>query len=380
MEPAAAIVSVHGSKAEIWAGTQVPVVVRNDVAKQLGIAPENVTLHAQLMGGSFGRKLETDVILQATAIAAQCPFPVKTVWSREEDMQRDNFRPMYLDRIKAGLGPDGLPVVWHHRITSASVFERFAPDALRSNGVDPDVVDGAEEPVYGRFAHMRVEFVNRRPPPGLILSWWRGVGALHNMFVIESFIDDLARTVHRDPIQYRRQLLAKVPRVLAVLDRVAHESNWGTPLPKRSGRGVMVQSWLGTYIGLVVEVAVSDDGEVALKRITVAIDCGVAVNPDLVKQQMEGGVLFGLSAALFSEITFDRGEVQQSNFHNYRALRISESPPIAVHILPSNEPPGGVGETGCSAAAPALRNAILDATGVGLRELPIRRELLKKKT
>lgn len=377
MEPPAALVHVRRDGAEIWAGTQVPTKIQKQVADLLGLPQEKVVLHTQLIGGSFGRKLETDVIVQAAAIARQCSFPVKVVWGREEDIQRGNFRPMYVDQISAGLDQSGMPAAWHHRVTGASVYEAYAPLGLRSNGVDPDAVDGAEAPVYGLFPNMRVEFVNRRPPKDLLMSWFRGVGVLHNMFVIESFVDDLARLAGTDPVEYRRRLLAKVPRALAVLDRVARESNWGAALPARSGRGVMVQQWMDTYIAMVIEVTVSPQGEIQLKRATVAVDCGVAVNPELVKQQIEGGVLFGLSTALFSQITFANGKVEQGNFHDYRALRINESPAVDVHLLPSAEHPGGVGETGCSAAAPALRNAILAATGVALYELPIRRDLLR---
>ena len=378
MEPAAAVVHVHDGLVEIWGGTQIPIRVQAEVARLVGIAPKSVLLHTLLIGGSFGRKLESDVMVQAVEIARECPFPVKVVWSREEDIQRDNFRPMYIDHIRAALDENGLPAAWHHCVTADSVMTRFSPEWMRSNGVDPDAVEEAEETVYGQFRNMLVEYVRHPMPEGIIISWMRGVGALHNLFVVESFIDELAKAAGADPVAYRRRLLANVPRALAVLDRAAKESNWGSPLPSRCGRGVMVTNWLNTYIALVVEVAVSNDGDVALQRITAVVDCGSVVNPNLVRQQMEGGVLFGLSNALHAQITFAHGKVEQSNFHDYRVLRMNEIPPIAVHIVTSTDTPGGLGECSCAAAAPALRNAIYSATGVAVRELPIPRDLLKK--
>jgi isoquinoline 1-oxidoreductase beta subunit len=376
MEPQAAVVHVRGDGVEVWCGTQVPTRAQAAVAKICGVPQESVILHNQLIGGAFGRKLETDYVEQAAQVAKACPWPVKLVWSREQDTRHDNYRPMYIDRISAGVGTHGEPVAWRHRVTAASVTARFAPAGMRPNGVDPDAVEEAEDPVYGVFPNMLVDYVQWRPPPGLVVSWWRGVGPTHNIFVVESFIDELAAAAGRDPYDYRRALLARSPRGRAVLEACAKAADWGGALPHGAGRGIIVQKCFGSYLAVVVEAAVSDAGDVTLRRITAAVDCGLTVNPNVVKQQIEGGLIFGLTAALHQQITLARGRVQQSNFHDYRMLRINETPAVKVVHLDSREAPGGIGETGTTAAAPALCNAIFAATGVRLREVPVDRAQL----
>jgi isoquinoline 1-oxidoreductase beta subunit len=378
MEPQAAVVHVAGGGAQLWCGTQVPTSAQKAAAAVLGLAPEKVTVHGQLIGGAFGRKLEVDYVEQAAAIAKQLSYPVKMIWSREQDTRHDNYRPMYVDHLAAGLDARGMPVAWRHRITAASVTARYAPGGMRPNGVDPDAVEEAEDPVYGRFANMLVDYVQWRPPKGVVVSWWRGVGPTHAIFVVESFIDELAHAAGHDPYEYRRELLARQPRARAVLERAAQAAGWGKALPKGVGRGIIVQKSFGSYLSVVIEAAVSDGGVVSLRRIVAALDCGLTVNPNLVKQQIEGGILFGVSAALFNEITIRDGQVQQSNFNDYRQLRLNETPPIEIIHLQSTQPPGGIGEAGTTAAAPALTNAIFAATGVRVRELPIHRTLRMK--
>lgn len=380
MEPMAALVHCRpGGEVEIWCGTQVPSRAQAAAARVAGTTVDRVVLHNMLIGGAFGRKLETDYVEQAVAIAMACPFPVRMLWSREQDTQHDNYRPMYLDEVRAALGDHGRPVSWTHRITGASVTARYAPAGMRPNGVDPDAVEEAEDQVYGAFPNMHVEYVQWRPPPGLTVSWWRGVGPTHSIFVVESFIDELAHRIGSDPLAYRRELLANQPRARAVLDACAADAGWGRPLPPRSGRGVAIQKSFASYLCAIVEVSVDPAGEVRLDRITAAVDCGLAVNPDLVRQQVEGGLIFGLTAALWQKITLRNGRVEQSNFHDYRMLRINETPPVHVRVLASEAAPGGIGETGTTAAAPALVNAIFAATGVRLREVPIDRTALRRK-
>lgn len=372
MEPPTATVWVQKDRCDIWAGTQVPVRVQSHACEVLGFKPEQVAVHNQYIGGSFGRRLEFDFLIQAVAIARQVDYPVKLVWSREEDIQRGIYRPPYYDRLSARLGDDGLPLVWTDRITSPSVYARWMPQALGKDGLDSDAVECAVDPPY-RLPNLRVEWVRHDPPPGLTIGFWRGVGPTHNVFTVEGFIDECAHAARQDPVAYRRALLAHNPRTLGVLDLAARRFDWdaGKPLPPRVGRGVAVAHAFGSYLAGVLEVAVSPAGEIQLRRCVVAIDCGITINPNSVHAQIEGGVVFGLTAALWAGITIEHGATQQSNFNDYRLLRINETPPIEVHRVESSEAPGGIGETGTVLAAPMLVNAIHAATGVRLRSYPV---------
>jgi isoquinoline 1-oxidoreductase subunit beta len=374
MEPMNCTVHVRKDGCEIWVGTQVMTRAQSTAASITGLPPERVTVHNHLLGGGFGRRLEVDFIAQAVKIAKQVEGPVKVIWTREEDIQHDMYRPYFFDRLTAGLDAQGLPVAWHHRICGSSVIARWAPPAFKDD-LDFDTIEGAVEPPYA-FPNMRLEYV-RHEPPGIPTAFWRSVGPSHNIFVVESFIDELAAAAKKDPVEYRLALLDKAPRAKAVLQLAAEKAGWGQSLPNASGRGVSVQNVFGTFMAQVAEVNVSKQGEVHVERVVCAVDCGITVNPDTIQAQIQSAIIYGLSAALHGEITVKNGRVEQSNFDNYRALHINEVPAIDVHIVDSDEAPGGIGEPGTSALFPAVTNAIFAATGVRLRKLPVNQALLK---
>ncbi len=369
MEPINCTAHVRADGAEIWCGTQVPARAQAEAAKAAGLQPAQVTIHNHMLGGGFGRRLEAEYVGIAAAFAKQVAYPLKMIWTRETDIQRDRYRPYYFDRIAAGLDAGGKITGWTHKTTGSSVMARWAPPGMRKNGIDPDAVECAEEPIY-EIPAIKVSWV-RHEPPGLITAWWRGVGPAHNVFVLESFIDELAHAAKQDPVAFRRPLLAKQPRALAVLELAAAKSGWGTALPAGVGRGIMVQSAFGSFLSVVCEAEVTADSQVRLRRITAAMDCGQPINPDSVKAQLEGGLIFGMTSALYSQITLDKGRVQQANFNSYRMLRMDETPPIDIFIVDSPEKPGGLGETGTAAAFPALANAVFAASGKRVRRLPL---------
>lgn len=370
MEPMNCTVHWRKEQCEIWVGSQAP---DRAVAKlaDLGLKPEQIKLNNQLIGGGFGRRLEVDGIVIAARIARHVEGPVKVLWRREEDIQHDLYRPYYVDRIGAGLDAHGKPVAWRHTIAGSAVTALYSGEPLK-NDVDDDAVDCAMDPVYA-LPNRDVRFV-RQEPTGVPTSWWRGVGPTRSVFVVESFIDECAAAAGQDPVQYRRGLV-KEARMKAVLELAAQKSGWGSPLPAGHGRGIAIQFAFGSYMAQVTEVSLGGDGKVRVERVVCVLDCGQLVNPDSVHAQMQGGVMFGLSAALFNEITFAQGRVQQSNFDNFRALRIHEAPRVETHIIPSSESPGGVGETGTACAAAALCNAIFAASGKRIRTLPVSRTL-----
>jgi isoquinoline 1-oxidoreductase beta subunit len=372
MEPLNATVHVTPSSCEIWTGTQIMARVQSEAAKAAGLPIEKVIVNNHLIGGGFGRRLEPDMVVAAVRIAKQVDGPVKVVWSREEDIQQDVYRPVYRDTIAATLS-GGKIIGWKYKVSGASIIARWLPPAFEK-GIDIDAIDSAADMPYD-IPNFHVEYV-RAEPPAVPTGFWRGVGPNNNVFAIESFMDELARKAGKDPIDFRRGMLGKNPRLLAALNLVAEKSGWGQPLPARVGRGVSAQPSFGSFIATVVEAEVDDLGEVHLRRVTSAVDTGIAVNPDTIMAQLEGGLIFGLTAALYGEITIDKGRVQQSNFHDYRMLRIDQAPKIEVHVIKSGEAPGGIGETGVTAGPPALRNAIYAATGVALRRLPIDRALI----
>jgi isoquinoline 1-oxidoreductase subunit beta len=372
MEPLSATVHCKPDSCEIWTGTQIMARVQSEAAKALGLPVEKVTVNQHLLGGGFGRKLEPDMVVAAVRIAKQVDGPIKVVWTREEDIQHDIYRPVYRDIIAATLS-DGKIVGWKYKVTGAAILARWLPPAFQK-GIDIDAIDSAVDMPYD-IPNIHVEYV-RAEPPAVPTGFWRGVGPNNNVFAIECFMDELARKAGKDPVDFRRGMLGKNPRLLAALNLVAEKSSWGQPLPARVGRGVCAQPSFGSFIATVVEAEVDEHGEVHLRRVTSAVDTGIPVNPDTIMAQFEGGLIFGLTAALYGEITIDRGRVQQSNFNDYRMLRIDQVPKIEVHVIKSGEAPGGIGETGVTAGPPALRNAIYAATGVALRRLPIDRALI----
>jgi isoquinoline 1-oxidoreductase beta subunit len=372
MEPLNCMVHVKPDSCEIWTGTQIMARVQSEAAKAAGLPVEKVTVNNHLIGGGFGRRLEPDMVVAAVRVAKQVDGPVKVVWSREEDIQHDIYRPVYRDTIAATLS-GGKIVGWKYKVTGASIIARWLPPAFEK-GIDIDAIDSAADMPYD-IPNFHVEYV-RAEPPAVPTGFWRGVGANNNVFAIECFMDELARKAGKDPIDFRRGMLGNNPRLMAALNLVAEKSNWGQPLSARVGRGVSAQPSFGSFIATVVEAEVDEQGEVHLRRITSAVDTGIAVNPDSIIAQLEGGLIFGMTAALYGEITIDKGRVQQSNFHDYRMLRIDQAPKIEVHVIKSGEAPGGIGETGVTAGPPALRNAIYAATGVALRRLPIDRSVI----
>jgi isoquinoline 1-oxidoreductase subunit beta len=371
MEPINCTVHVQKDSCDIWVGTQVPTRAVDAGVKVTGLPAEKIVLHGFLLGGGFGRRLEVDGITQALKVAKQLDVPVKVTWTREEDIQHDMYRPCYYDRISAGLDENGKPVAWQHRIVGSSILARFAPGAVK-NGVDPDAVEVSAELPY-ELPNQLVDYV-RQEPNAIPTAFWRGVGPTRGTFVVESFIDELAVQAKTDPVQYRRDLLQKSPRALNVLNTAAQLSGWGSSVPKGQGRGVSVMHAFGSYFSMVADVTV-DQGEVRVNRVVCVVDCGMVVNPNTVEAQVQGGVIFAITGALYSGITIERGRVQQNNFTDYRILRINEAPEILVHIVKSGEAPGGIGEPGTAATMPALANAIYAATGKRLRQLPVGKQL-----
>src|SRR5580698_9260538 len=375
MEPVNATVHFTPDRCEIWTGTEVMTRVQSEAAKAAGLPVEKVIVNNHLLGGGFGRKLEPDMVISAVRIARHVDGPVKVLWTREEDMRHDYYRPAYHDSIAATLS-DGKIASWKYRISGSAVMARWFPPGFQK-GVDIDGVDSAIDMPYD-IPNFHVEFMQAEPP-AVPTGFWRGVGPNNNVFAIESFMDELAKKAGKDPIDFRRSMLGKNPRLLAALNLAAEKSGWGQPLPDRVGRGVCVQPSFASFIATVVEAEIDRLGEVKLRHITCAVDTGIAVNPDTVRAQLEGGLIFGLTAALYGDITVDKGRVQQSNFNDYRMLRIDQAPKIEVHVIKSGEAPGGIGETGATAGPPALRNAIYAATGVALRRLPVDRALIAGK-
>ncbi len=372
MEPLNCVVDLRADSCEIWTGTQFETVDRANAAQVAGLPPEKVQIHTTLLGGGFGRRANpaSDFVREAVHVAKVAKAPVKVAWTREDDLQGGWYRPMWHDRFAAGLDASGEPIAWTHTIVGQSImqgtlFESF----MIKNGVDGTSVEGAADLLYG-IPNLQVDL--HSPKIGVPVQWWRSVGHSHTGFSVEAFLDEVAHAGGKDPYELRRKLLANQPRMLAVLDLAAQKANWGGKLPPGVGRGIAGHFSFDSYVAQVVEASVAKDGAVRVHRVVCAVDCGTVINPDTVKAQMEGGIVFGLTAALKTEITLKNGRVEQTNFHDYQMLRIFESPKIEVYIVPSSANPTGVGEPGVPPVAPALANAIFAVTGKRIRRLPIR--------
>src|SRR5262245_14363076 len=374
MEPMNCTVHLRKDECEIWIGTQAVARVQAMAAKAADLPPEKVIVHNHLLGGGFGRRLDADGAVRAVQIARQVESPVKVVWTREEDIQHDMYRPYWFDRISGGLDEKGRPVAWNNRFAGSSVIARWLPPGFK-NRLDTDSTEGAIDLVYD-LPNFHVEYV-RLEPPGISTAFWRSVGPSHNVFVTESFIDEMAAAAKQDPVAFRLALLDKSPRAKAVLALAAEKAGWGQPLPERAGRGVALQSVFATYMAQVAEVEVAKDGSDRVRRVICAVDCGIPVNPNTIQAQIQSAIMFGVTAALYGSITIKNGRVEQANFDTYQILRMNEAPAVEVHIVQSRESPGGMGETGTSAIVPAVANAVFAATGKRLRKMPIDTAALK---
>jgi isoquinoline 1-oxidoreductase beta subunit len=374
MEPMNCTAHVQADRCDVWAPTQGQTPTQARAAQITGLPPEKVFVHTTFLGGGFGRRFETDFVADAVEVSQSAKAPVKVIWSREDDMQHDFYRPTTYNVLRAGLDTQGAPAAWTHRIVSPSLFiPRKFP--LPPSGIDPAMMSIAAELPYA-ITNQEVDWIFK--DYGVPVGFWRSVSSSQNAFITESFIDELAHLAKKDPFAYRRDLLGKSPKHKGVLERVAKEAGWGTPLPRGRARGIAVAFSYGSYAAEVAEVSLAQDGKVRVHRVVCAVDTGFAANPDQIRAQMEGGIVYALTAVLYGEITIDRGRVVQSNFHDYPMLRINEMPRVEVHVMETGDFIGGAGEPGVPPLAPAVTNALFALTGKRIRKLPIRPADLKR--
>jgi len=369
MEPLNCLVSLGPDRCEIWTGTQFQTIDQANAARAAGLKPEQVAIHTMFLGGGFGRRAVpgSDFIVEAVHVAKAAGAPVKTIWTREDDIRGGYYRPMWHSSLSAGLDAAGKPVAWKHTIVGQSIVENTPFAGEIKNGVDGTSVEGAANLVY-EVPNAAVDLHSPRSPVPVL--WWRSVGHTHTGFVVESFIDELAHAAGQDSYAYRRELLAGKARHLGVLELAAQKAGWGTPLPAGRARGIAVHASFGSFCAQVGEVSIQDRA-ITVHRVVCAVDCGRAINPETIRAQMEGGIVFGLSAALYGQVTMKRGRVQQSNFHDYPVLRFNSMPVVEVHIVPSIAPPSGIGEPGTPLMAAVLGNALFALTGQRVRSLPL---------
>lgn len=375
MEPMNCTVRLRPESCEIWTGTQFQTMDQRAAAEIAGLKPEQVKIHTTFLGGGFGRRATpgSDFVSEAVHVAraAGGGAPVKVVWTREDDMRGGYYRPMWAHRLRVGVGTDGMPVAWRQTIVGQSIVEgtAFAPMLIK-DGVDGTSVEGAADSPYVKATPNHLVDLHS-PRTAVPVLWWRSVGNTHTAYVMETFADELAHAAGQDPLEYRRRLLKDHPRHLGALNLAAEKAGWGRPLPLGRHRGLAVHESFGSFVAQVAEVSVAD-GRVRVHRVVCAVDCGVCVNPAGVRAQIESGIVFGLTAALYGELTLKAGRVQQSNFHDYPLLRFNEMPQVEVHVVASSEKSGGIGEVSVPPIAPAVANALFAATGKRLRDLPFR--------
>lgn len=367
MEPMCCTAHVRKDGCDIWVPTQGQAMAQRQASRHTGLKPETINIHTTFLGGGFGRRGEFDFLVEAVQISKAVNAPVKVLWTREEDVRFDRYRPATYNRLGAALDAHGVPIAWQHQIAGPSILSRFNPDIVKT-GIDGTSIESAANIPYA-IPNIRVTYalVNTPVPVG----FWRSVGSSQNAYITECFFDEVARAAGKDPLLLRRELLKDHPRHRAVLDLAAQKAGWSTPLSKGRARGIAVVESFSSFVAQVAEVSISN-GKVRVHRVVCAVDCGTVVNPAIVTAQMESGIVFGLTAALYGEITIDKGRVAQGNFNDYPLLRMDEMPVIDVFIVPSTDPPGGVGEPGTPPIAPAVANAVFALTGNPVRRLPIR--------
>ena len=373
MEPMDCAIALNETGCDLWNGEQFQTMTLLKVSSTLGLKLDQVKINMLYAGGSFGRRANPRADYQAEAAhiakAIVGRAPVKLLWTREDDMRAGFYRPLNYHTLEAGLDDKGNLVAWHHRIVGQSILaETPLEKVLLQNGNDPFSMEGADDMPY-RSPNVMVDL--HTPKIGVPVLWWRSVGHTHTTFSIETFMDELAEAAQKDPVEFRRNLITDNPRLLNVLNIAAEKSGWGKPMPKGRGRGIALHKSFNSYVAEVAEVTISKSGELKVDKVICVVDCGLAVNPQIIKAQMQGGIGFGLSAAVRGAITLKDGVVQQSNFHDYEPLRMKEMPPVEVHIVPSSEAPTGVGEPGVPPIAPAVCNAIYMVTKKRIRSLPI---------
>ncbi len=369
MEPLNATVLLQADKLDVWLGSQAPMNAIRLATAASGLKPEQIDIHNCFLGGGFGRRSINDEMRQAILVAKQVGKPVKLVWTREEDMTQDRYRPQAAVRMKTALGANGMPTAFDARIAVGSIFRSIGRGAP-ANGVEAQAVEGFTNIPYA-IPNLRVGCMlkNTHVP----VMFWRSVGSSQNAFFVESYVDELAQAAGQDPYKFRRTLLAGKSDFLGVLDKIAEKSDWGKPLPAGRGRGIAIHECYGSIIGQVAEVTVSQKGEVRVDRVVAAVDCGHVVNPGIVEAQIQSGVIYGLSAALYGEITIKNGRVEQSNFGDYQVVTLADTPKIEVYLaLSGGSKWGGIGEPGTAATAPAVANAVFAATGTRVRSLPLK--------